>query len=135
MDSAARRDGVSLIVGSGYRSYAYQVEVWNRSFRTDGKAATESSIAPPGHSQHQLGMAVDFSPISDDFAGTKASRWLAANARTFGFSLSYPKGLTDVTGYVWESWHYRYIGKPAAVLERDFFGGVQQYLLLFLERL
>ena len=77
---------------------------------------------------------MDFGPISEAFARTKASRWLTANARRFGFSLSYPKGLTAVTGYEWESWHYRYIGKAAAALEGEFFGGVQEYLVLFLER-
>ena len=135
MDAAARLDGTNLVVASSYRSYDYQVEVWNRTVKSDGLAATEASVAPPGHSQHQLGTAVDFGPISEAFAQTKASRWLATNARRFGFSLSYPKGLTAITGYEWESWHYRYIGKAAAALEGEFFGGIQEYVLLFLERL
>jgi D-alanyl-D-alanine carboxypeptidase len=135
MDSAARSDGVTLLVASTYRSYAYQAEVWDRSVKEDGLAQTEASVARPGHSQHQLGTALDFGPISDAFAETKASLWLTANARRFGFSLSYPKGMTGVTGYRWESWHYRYIGKAAAALEGEYFGGVQQYLLMFLEAL
>lgn len=135
MDAAARLDGTNLVVASSYRSYDYQVEVWNRTVKSDGLAATEASVAPPGHSQHQLGTAVDFGPISEAFAQTKASSWLATNARRFGFSLSYPKGLTAITGYEWESWHYRYIGKEAAALEGEFFGGIQEYVLLFLERL
>jgi D-alanyl-D-alanine carboxypeptidase len=135
MDSAARRDGVTLLVASTYRSYAYQAEVWDRSVKEDGLAQTEASVARPGHSQHQLGTALDFGPISDAFAETKASLWLTSNARRFGFSLSYPKDMTGVTGYRWESWHYRYIGKAAAALEGKYFGGVQQYLLAFLEAL
>jgi D-alanyl-D-alanine carboxypeptidase len=133
MDSAARLDGITLLAASCYRSYAYQAEVWDRSVKADGLAETESGLALPGHSQHQLGTALDFGPISDVFAETKASRWLSAKARSFGFSLSYPKGMTGITGYRWESWHYRYIGKAAAAIEGEYFGGVQQYLLTFLE--
>ena len=68
-----------------------------------------------------------------ELAETRASRWLVANAARFGFSLSYPKGLDAVTGYKWESWHYRYIGAAACALQAEYFGGIQQYLMLFLE--
>lgn len=135
MDRAAKEDGVSLLVSSSYRSYDYQVEVWNRTLATDGKAETETSVARPGHSQHQLGTVVDFGSITDAFAQTKAGRWLSTNARRFGFSLSFPKGMSEITGYKWESWHYRYIGVAAAALENEYFGGVQQYLMLFLDAL
>jgi D-alanyl-D-alanine carboxypeptidase len=135
MYTAARADGVTLIVSSSYRSYAYQTEVWNRGVAAEGEAATAASSARPGHSQHQLGTAIDFGSITDAFAETKASQWLAINARRFGFSLSFPQGMSSVTGYKWESWHYRYIGKAAASLEKEYFGGIQQYLLQFLEKL
>jgi zinc D-Ala-D-Ala carboxypeptidase len=135
MDRAARADGVTILVSSSYRSYEYQVEVWNRTLASDGEEETEASVARPGHSQHQLGTAIDFGSITDDFAQTKASRWLAKNATRFGFSLSFPKGMTEVTGYKWESWHYRYIGVAAASFEADYFDGVQQYLMLFLDAL
>jgi D-alanyl-D-alanine carboxypeptidase len=133
MDKAARAQGITLLVSSSYRSFDYQVEVWNRTVAADGEAEAAASVAPPGHSQHQLGTAVDFGSITDAFAETKASAWLRSNAARFGFSLSFPKGLNGVTGYKWESWHYRYIGKEAAALEAEYFGGVQQYLLVFLE--
>ena len=133
MDRAARGSGISLLVSSAYRSYAYQEGVWDRGVAAEGEAATARVIARPGHSQHQLGLAIDFGSIDDSFAGTPASAWLLANARRFGFSQSYPKGLEEVTGYKWESWHYRYVGKAAAAMEAEFFGGVQQYLVLFLE--
>jgi zinc D-Ala-D-Ala carboxypeptidase len=135
MDQAARSAGITLLVSSTYRSYEYQVEVWDRTVAADGEAEAQASVAPPGESQHQLGTAVDFGSITDAFAGTKAGRWLAANAARFGFSLSYPKGMSKITGYKWESWHYRYIGKAAAELQERYFGGVQQYLLLFLEEM
>lgn len=133
MDAAARADGVTLLVSSAYRSYEYQAGVWDRGVKAEGEAATAASIAPPGRSQHQLGMAVDFGSIDDSFAGTRASRWLVANAGRYGFSLSYPKGFEPVTGYKWESWHYRYIGVAACALQAEYFGGIQQYLMLFLE--
>jgi zinc D-Ala-D-Ala carboxypeptidase len=135
MDAAARAEGITLLVSSSYRSYEYQVEVFGRTVKEMGRARAETVSAAPGHSQHQLGEAVDFGSIDDSFARSKAGIWLAANARRFGFSLSFPKGLSDVTGYAWESWHYRYIGKTAADLEGRYFGGVQQYLMLFLEEL
>jgi zinc D-Ala-D-Ala carboxypeptidase len=135
MSAAAAAEGVALLVSSSYRSYEYQVEVFGRNVKELGRAKAEMVSAMPGHSQHQLGEAVDFGSITDAFAQTKASRWLAANARRFGFSLSFPEGMTDVTGYAWESWHYRYIGKAAAALEGEYFEGVQRYLLLFLDEL
>jgi D-alanyl-D-alanine carboxypeptidase len=135
MDQAARSSGITLLVSSTYRSYEYQVEVWNRTVAAEGEAEAEASVAPPGKSQHQLGTAVDFGSITDAFAGTKAGRWLAANAVRFGFTLSYPEGMSRITGYKWESWHYRYIGKAAAELQERYFGGMQQYLLLFFEEL
>jgi D-alanyl-D-alanine carboxypeptidase len=133
MNRAARKDEVTLLVGSAYRSYAYQAQVFARNVKESGQAEAERVSALPGHSQHQLGTALDFAPIDESFARTKASRWLIANARRFGFSLSFPKGMESVTGYIEESWHYRYIGVAAAALEGEYFGGVQQYLLLFLE--
>ena len=135
MNAAAKAKGIILLVSSSYRSYAYQVDVWNRGIAAEGETETAASIARPGHSQHQLGTAIDFGSITDSFAETPASRWLSANAYRFGFSCSYPRGMTAITGYKWESWHYRYIGKAAAEMEREYFLGIQQYLLLFLENL
>jgi D-alanyl-D-alanine carboxypeptidase len=135
MDAAARADGVTLEVSSSYRSYDYQVEVFARNVKELGRSQAEMVSAMPGHSQHQLGTAIDFGSITEAFADTKASRWLSANARRFGFTLSFPKGLTSVTGYAWESWHYRYVGKAAAALEGEFFAGIQEYMLTFLDAL
>ena len=75
---------------------------------------------------------MDFGSITDAFAATKAGRWLAAHAEEYGFSLSFPKGYEEVTGYRYESWHYRYITRPAAKLQKEYFDDIQQYLLEFL---
>jgi zinc D-Ala-D-Ala carboxypeptidase len=133
MDAAARAGGVTLLVSSTYRSYGYQAEVFARNVKESGREAALMVSAEPGHSQHQLGTAIDFGSITDAFAQTKAGRWLLANAPRFGFSLSFPKGMTAITGYSWESWHYRYVGKAAAAMADEFFAGVQRYALMFLE--
>jgi D-alanyl-D-alanine carboxypeptidase len=132
MAAAARAAGATLLFSSSYRSFEYQKSVYEREVRTYGQAAADRESARPGASQHQLGTAIDFGSITDAFADTKAGRWLAVHAGEYGFSLSYPQGLEDVTGYRYESWHYRYITGPAARLQKEFFDGIQQSLLQFL---
>lgn len=133
MAAASLRDGVTLVASSTYRSYEYQEGVYGRNVRELGQAAADRESARPGTSQHQLGTVVDFGSITDDFAETKAGRWLAANAGDFGFSLSFPDGYEDITGYRWECWHYRYIGKEAAALQKKYFGDIQQYMMEFID--
>jgi D-alanyl-D-alanine carboxypeptidase len=134
LDGAAREALVVLLVSSSYRSYAYQKEVFARNAAQDGVEKARLSSAEPGRSQHQLGTAADFGSIDDSFADTEAGRWLSANASRFGFSLSYPEGKEALTGYLGESWHYRYVGKAAAALETEFFGGMQARMLAFVEK-
>ena len=132
MDSAARAAGAPLLYSSSYRSYDYQAEVYARAVQQDGQAQADRESARPGASQHQLGTVIDFGSITEAFADTKQGKWLAAHAWEYGFSLSYPDAYESVTGYMHESWHYRYITKPAARLQRQFFGDIQQYMLVFL---
>jgi D-alanyl-D-alanine carboxypeptidase len=132
MAAAAREDGVTLIVSSTYRSYDYQVEVYGRIVKEMGQAAADRESAPPGRSQHQTGLVADFYPIDDAFAETPAGRWMAVNAGRYGWSLSFPDGYEAVTGYRWESWHYRYAGRDLADFIDNYFTGIQQYALRFL---
>lgn len=114
--AAAASDGEDLIVASSYRSYADQQASHDKwaNFYGDPNAGGMSAL--PGHSQHQLGTAVDFTnsaaeyQIWQPFGRTSGSAWLEKNARKYGYVLAYPKGLEDETGYQWEPWHYRYIG-------------------------
>jgi D-alanyl-D-alanine carboxypeptidase len=131
MAEEARRSGVILVVASAYRSAGYQEDLFSRGARAEGEDATRRSIARPGHSEHQLGTAVDFGPIEVGFAHTPAGTWLASQAWEFGFVLSYPQGGEAETGYVFEPWHYRYVGRSAAELIRSFFGGSRQEFLAF----
>jgi D-alanyl-D-alanine carboxypeptidase len=132
MAATARVDGVVLLASSTYRSYSYQEEVYNRNVRELGREAADRESARPGHSQHQTGLVVDFGSIDDSFALTSAGRWILANASRFGWSLSFPDGYEAVTGYRWESWHYRYVGRELAAFIDNYFGGIQQYALRFL---
>lgn len=131
--AAAKADGVTLTVGSTYRSYEYQKNLFDYWVRVDGLEEAERESSRPGTSQHQLGLVLDFAPIEDEFAETKAGKWAAENAAKYGWSLSFPKGYEDVTGYRWESWHFRYVGLPAVRFQAKYFGDVQQFMLEFID--
>lgn len=121
--NASKADGIDLSIVSGYRSYATQVTTYNYWVQYNGGNvdAADRISARAGHSQHQLGTAVDFSSkeVSDNigtrFSTTKASAWLQKNAYKYGFVISFPYGYERVTGFSYESWHYRYIGKTNAL--------------------
>jgi zinc D-Ala-D-Ala carboxypeptidase len=133
MSEAALQDGVKLFFSSTYRSYEYQKTVYDRNVRELGQEKADRESARPGTSQHQLGTTVDFGSITDEFAYTPAGVWLYENAWKYGFSLSYPEGYESLTGYRHEIWHYRFISRQAAYLERKFFDSLQHHLLYFLE--
>lgn len=132
MAVAAKNDGITLLVSSTYRSYDYQDKLFARWVKIDGLEEAERESARPGTSQHQLGAAIDFGSITDDFDETKMGKWMYQNASNFGWSLSFPKNYEDVTGYRWECWHFRYIGKTACDFQKKWFNNVQQYMLEFL---
>jgi D-alanyl-D-alanine carboxypeptidase len=132
MAAAARAEGLTLLASSSYRSYAYQQQVYARNVREMGQIEADKVSAMPGHSQHQLGLVIDFGSITDEFADTREGKWLAENASRFGWSLSFPKGYEEITGYSWECWHYRYVGRELAAFINNYFDGVQQYALQFI---
>ena len=132
MAVAAGREGLTLVVSSAYRSYSYQEVVFARTVRQWGIRNANVASARPGHSEHQLGTAVDFGSVTIAFSRTPEGRWLSANAARFGWSLSYPSGYEQITGYRWECWHYRYVGREIAGFINDYFNGIQHYALKFL---
>jgi D-alanyl-D-alanine carboxypeptidase len=132
MAAAAKAGGVTLTASSAYRTYAYQQALYQRNVAQDGQYAADRESARAGHSQHQLGLVVDFGSIDDSFADTQEGRWLLANAGSFGWSLSFPEGYEEVTGYRWESWHYRYVGRELVYFIDTYFEGIQQYALQFI---
>ena len=121
-----------MVASSTYRSYDYQKTVYERNVRQMGKEAADRESAAPGTSQHQLGTVVDFGSITDEFIETPAGQWLDKNASDYGWSLSFPQGYEDVTGYRWECWHYRYIGTEATAFQKKWFSNIQQFMMEFI---
>ena len=132
LSQAANKEGVWILVSSTYRSYEYQAKLFQRWVDIDGLEQAERESARPGTSQHQLGCAIDFGSITHDYINTKAGQWLYNNAYKYGWSLSFPKGYEPDTGYMYECWHYRFIGIPACQMQKKYFNNVQQFLLEFI---
>ena len=130
---AAKADGVTLTISSTYRSYDYQKNLFDYWVSVDGLEEAERESARPGTSQHQLGMALDFAPVDDAFDKTPGGKWVYEHASDYGWSLSFPQGYEDVTGYRWECWHFRYIGKEACRFQKKWFGDVQQFMIEFID--
>ncbi len=129
MAAAARAAGARLAVQSAYRSYRTQISTFSSWVRQLGYAMALMGSARPGHSEHQLGMAIDFKSYGGgvpwtyggfDWATTKAGHWMMLNGWKYGFVLSYPKGKRAVVCYGYEPWHYRYFGRTiAAAIHRS----------------
>lgn len=114
---AAKKENMTIIAMSSYRSYIYQENLYNKYVSTDGKEAADSYSARPGYSEHQTGLAVDIYngdlPYTS-FEQTKEFKWMQKNSYKYGFILRFPQDKTKQTGYQYESWHYRYVGKEIA---------------------
>ncbi|MBF7096377.1 M15 family metallopeptidase [Alkalibacter sp. M17DMB] len=112
----ARTAGYTLKARSGYRSYSTQKSLFNNSVARNGLEHAKKYSAPPGHSEHQTGLAMDITSESvnnqlyDSFGATPEGIWVAENAHLFGFIIRYPEGKEDITGYEYEPWHLRYLG-------------------------
>lgn len=136
MKSAANSEGVYFDVFSGYRSYNTQVSTYRGWVNQDGQAAADTYSARPGHSEHQSGLAADINGYGVRFEESKATEWMAHNSYKYGFILRYPKGKQGITGYVYESWHFRYVGVDLAtklynggnwITLEEYFGITSQY--------
>lgn len=124
MIDAASADGVDLMICSAYRSYDRQRTLFNNKINklmASGMTYLESykvgsmSVTVPGTSEHHLGLALDiltgsYTGMDDGFGDTKAGKWLAKNSADYGFILRYPKGKENITGIIYEPWHFRYVG-------------------------
>lgn len=125
MYRAAKKDGVNLVLQSAYRSYNNQVGVYNGWVDRLGQEEADLQSARPGHSEHQIGLSADIAAgngdctIAECFGKTPEGKWLTEHAWEYGWVLRYPKGLTDVTGYTYEPWHWRYVGRGLAAQFHD----------------
>jgi LAS superfamily LD-carboxypeptidase LdcB len=114
----ARQDNIPLSAISGYRSYERQNEIFASNVKKYGSAAAANRFsAKPGQSEHQTGLAMDVSSpsvnysLTQSYAQTREGKWLKENAPKYGFIVRYPKGKENITGYLYEPWHIRYVGK------------------------
>ena len=120
MLAAAQADGQNVWIISAYRDYATQVSLYQRYVDRDGKTAADRYSARPGHSEHQTGLVVDLDDhgscyLEGCFGKTSAGKWLAKHAAEYGFIVRYPKGKEQVTGFMPEPWHFRYVGTDLAL--------------------
>ena len=121
MAAEATLSGYDLVAFSTYRSFDYQTQLYDRYVTNDGQEAADRYSARPGYSEHQTGLAFDIGEqhfeqhfARESFGETEAGKWVAANAHKYGFIMRYPKGSEKITGYMFEPWHFRYIGKELA---------------------
>lgn len=113
---AALNDGITINVVSSYRTQSYQTNLYNKYMATDPENAPYYS-AYPRTSEHELGLGIDISydwSLHDDLQNSAVGSWMNTNGWQYGWILRYPQGKTDITGYIFEAWHYRYVGVDLA---------------------
>lgn len=118
----AEEDGAPLVAVSGFRSYERQSVIYGNSVEANGQEYADKYSAKPGYSEHQTGLTMDLGAyyetnatlLTESFSATDPGKWLAENAHTYGFIIRYPEGAEAITGYNYEPWHVRYVGKEMA---------------------
>lgn len=137
-NAAKEEQGYYLMVSSSYRSYQEQEIVYNNYKKTRGQKYADSIAARPGASEHQTGLSLDiFSKLNNNkltFKDTETAKWLENNAYRFGFILRYPKDKVKVTGYSYEAWHFRYVGKEIAKYVYENNITFEEYYAYFIEK-
>ncbi len=137
MRTDASRDGVSLWISSAYRDSALQSSLFQREVEeyvktsptySEAVAAAARSVARPGYSEHETGLALDLNGVKNDFDTTPAFRWLDRHAQEYGFILRYPKNKESVTKIRYEPWHFRYVGAENAKAIRKAGLCLEEYL-------
>lgn len=136
MKNDAAALGLNLWAQSGYRSYDYQKDLYNSYVNRKGKEAADKSSARPGASEHQTGLAFDLNSITTSFKDTAEGKWVNQNCFNYGYIIRYPENKTNETGYIFEPWHIRYVGKELAkelynngnwITMEDYFGIESKY--------
>ena len=114
MNADAKSLGLNLWIASGYRSYWTQNTLYNNYVAVDGKEEADTYSARPGYSEHQTGLAFDLNSVESSFASTDEGKWVKDNCYRYGLIIRYPKGKENITGYMYEPWHLRYVGVELA---------------------
>jgi len=137
MATAAFEKGYTIRAISAYRSYDYQKGLYDSYVKKDGIKLADTYSARPGYSEHQTGLVVDIDNKNLDynnFESTEEFKWMQENAHIYGFILRYPKDKENITGYEYESWHYRYVGKEIATFIKNNNITFDEYYIRFIEK-
>lgn len=133
----AREYNYQIVAISAFRNYDYQNELYNYYVNTKGEEYADSASARPGHSEHQTGLAIDVMGSNNDydlFSDSIEFEWMKNNAHKYGFILRYPEGKEHITGFKYEPWHYRYVGKEIAEIIYNDNLTFEEYHKLYLKK-
>lgn len=136
MKNDMNKEDLNIRIISAYRSYDYQEELYNRYLQKEKQEIVDTYSARPGFSEHHTGLAIDVDNTKLDFNKfylTKEFIWMNDNAYKYGFILRYPKDKENITGYKYEPWHYRYIGKEIASYIKKHNSTFEEYYYEFLD--
>jgi len=132
----AKAEDLTIVANSTFRTYDYQEGLYNRYKNSYGTEYADNYAAKPGHSEHQTGLAIDVSTLNstlDNFEDTLEFAWLQEHAHEYGFILRYPEDKEHITGYKYESWHYRYVGEEVAKEIKELDITFDEYYAYFIE--
>ena len=136
MAKSAKKQKLNIVAMSTYRSYDYQVKLWNKYAKQDGERKADTYSGRAGHSEHQTGLAVDVYNEKENYTNfekTKEFDWMQEHAHEYGFILRFPKDKENETGYQYESWHYRYVGVEAATYIKENNISFEEYYATIIE--
>lgn len=135
--AAASDEGLTLYATSGFRSYSTQKAIFNRKLETMSERAANASVAKAGYSEHQTGLAMDIegettlgTGLTEQFGESPEGIWVAEHCHEYGFIIRYPEGKTKITGYIYEPWHLRYVGKEHAQKIAELDITFEEYILM-----
>ena len=134
---AAAEDGMTLYATSGFRSYSTQKAIFSRKLETMSERAANASVAKAGYSEHQTGLAMDIegettlgTGLTEQFGESPEGIWVAEHCHEYGFIIRYPEGKTRITGYIYEPWHLRYVGREHALRITQLGVTFEEYILM-----
>ena len=128
MIAGAEKDGIKLWVESGFRSWDLQTTIYTNYVSREGQTAADRYSARPGHSEHQTGLAFDMNSFDQAFGSTPEGMWLSEHSWEYGFHMRYPKDKEDITGFMYEPWHVRYLGYELAKTLHESGQVLEEYL-------
>lgn len=128
MQADCQAIGLNIPLVSGYRSFETQKKLYGNYVKRDGEKIANTYSAKPGESEHQTGLSFDVGKVDSSFANTKEAKWIEENAYLYGFIVRYPKNKTNITGYIYEPWHIRYLGKKTAKMVYESKLTLEEYL-------